>query len=241
MRLFPICLLLLSVITPKNLIAQTTKPTIYLIPGLGTDERLFSKLDIDTSYPIETICYTLPEKGATMEDYAMELVKQMDTTKPFILIGSSLGGMLSTELSDIKNLQQTILIASAKNRNELPYRYRFQRVVPIHKLVGKNAIKSGTRLLQPIVEPDRNVEKELFLSMLDQKDPEFMKRAVEMILLWDRETYSDKIVHIHGSNDKTLPIRYVDPQIVIENGSHVMTLANADLISMHINQILKNQ
>ena len=140
-----------------------------------------------------------------------------------------------------ENLQKTILIASAKNRYELPYRYRFQRVIPIHKLVGKNAIKIGTRVLQPIVEPDRNVEKELFLSMLDQKNPEFMKRAVEMILLWDRETYSDKIVHIHGTNDKTLPIRYVDPQIVIKNGSHVMTLANPKVISKHINEILKEE
>lgn len=49
-----------------------------------------------------------------------------------------------------------------------------------------------------------------------------MKREVDMIVNWNRVSYSDKIIHIHGNKDNTLPIFEVNPDYVIDNGSHVM-------------------
>jgi esterase/lipase len=57
-----------------------------------------------------------------------------------VLIGTSLGGMLASEMSEILNPDHVILLASAKNKDELPFKYTFQRYFPVYKLVGGRAL-----------------------------------------------------------------------------------------------------
>jgi len=60
-----------------------------------------------------------------------------------------------------------------------------------------------------------------------------------MIIKWKRTSNSGKIIHIHGTKDHTLPFRNIsDPDYVIKNGSHMMTLTRADEISKLLNEIL---
>jgi esterase/lipase len=211
---------------------------IYLIPGLGTDDRVFNNLTFDSNYTTHHIKLVLPEEGSSMADYARQLSTQIDTTTPFILIGTSLGGMLATEMADFLEPEKVIILASAKTAKELPYRYRVQQKLPLKKVVSGNMIKSGTLFLQPIVEPQRNNEKETFISMLVGKDPVFMKRAVDMIIKWDRTTYRKDIIHIHGNKDKTIPIRNVRYDYLIRGGSHVMTLAMAEEVNKVLAEVL---
>ena len=92
------------------------KTNIYLIPGQGSDFRLFQDLKFDSSFSIHQIKYSLPSKKATIHEFAIELSAQIDTSKPFILIGISIGGMLATEVSTFLNPVQTIIMSSAKSR-----------------------------------------------------------------------------------------------------------------------------
>ena len=59
-----------------------------------------------------------------------------------------------------------------------------------------------------------------------------------MILEWDRVNYNQSIIHIHGDLDKTIPARNVAFDYLVEDGSHMMTLTRADLISEILNGIL---
>lgn len=211
---------------------------LYLFPGQGSDERIFSNIRFDSTYKIVNILYPIPEKGATMKEYASLLRKQIDTTGAYSFIGVSLGGMLCSELTDILHPQKVIIISSAKCRKELPFRYRFQKSIPIYKLFPKGAIKFGARMLQPIVEPDRNKNKAIFKSMLKNKNAKFLKRSVNMIIRWDKRNYDSTIIHIHGTKDHTLPIRKTKPTIVIEKGSHMMTLTRGKEIEVLLNEIL---
>ncbi len=221
-----------------HLNAQVIKPVIYFIPGQGADSRLFKNLIIDEKFEIKHIEYFTPEKGSSMKEFAKALATQIDTTQRFIIVGVSLGGMLATEMGDFLHPEKIILISSAKCRDELPGRYKFQRAIPIYKWVPAGLIKSGAKFLQPIVEPDSKYDTETFESMLNNKDPIFMKRTVSMIMEWSRTTYRHDISHIHGDNDHTLPDKNIEYDILIENGSHMMILTRADEISTLINQIL---
>ena len=232
------CFVILFLLTFLFSNASAQKHTVYLIPGQGADARLFKNLVLDTAFQVKHIQYFTPEKDWEMERFARELSKQIDTTKTFSIIGVSLGGMLATEMADFLNPEKVILISSAKSRKEFPGRYRFQKVVPVYWVIPGFAIKTGARILQPIVEPDRNKDKATFKSMLRNKDPHFLNRTTTMILTWKRVNYSDKIVHIHGDLDKTLPPRFVDFDYLVEDGSHMMVLTRGDLISELVNQIL---
>ena len=216
-------------------------PVIYLIPGQGADYRLFNNFELPPEYEIRHIHYHTPDEGLTMKEYAEQLAVQIDTNQKFILIGASLGGMLATEMNEFLDAEKVIIIASAKNRDELPFRYRFQKEIPIYKVVSSKMAKTGAQIMQPIVEYDRRKEKDTFVRMLKDKDPLFLKRTIAMIVNWERESgnKSESIIHIHGSNDKTIPIRNVDFDYKIDKGSHMMTLTRGKELSKLLCQILR--
>jgi pimeloyl-ACP methyl ester carboxylesterase len=216
------------------------KVNVYCFPGQGSDGRIFDSLVFDPSLRKIIIEYGTPEKDMTMKSFAKKLSVQIDTTKTFILLGVSLGGMICAELSEITNPVKTIIISSAKNRNELPFRYSFQKKLPLYKIFSGRMLLAGAKILQPMVEPDRKKNKATFKQMLGNKNELYMKRTIELLINWDRASNSKKIYHIQGRNDHTLPLRNIQsPDYVIQNGSHMMTLTRAREISDILNSILR--
>jgi len=214
------------------------KHVVYLIPGQGSDARLYKKIALDSVFELRNIDYFTPEKDWNMREFAHQLSKQIDTTTEYSIIGVSLGGMLATEMADFLHPENVIVISSAKDRNEFPFRYRFQKTIPVYKIVPAGLVKLGAKVLQPIVEPDRRKDAATFKSMLRDKDPKFLKRTVKMIMEWDRLDYNQNIIHIHGDIDKTIPARNVAFDYLVEDGSHMMALTRGDLISEILNKIL---
>lgn len=221
--------------------ARASKPKIYLIHGQGSDSRLFSKLKLNEAFDTIYLNLPLPAKGTNMQSFAQQLIPKIDTSGPFILIGVSLGGMVAAELNDILHPLQTIIISSAKNRNELPNRYKFMRVIPLYKLFPAFLIKGSSFIMQPLFEPDRKKEKVLFKNMLHNKDKLFLKRSIPIIIKWDKKDNIGKaLIHIHGTKDHTIPIRNIQSPTIVKKGSHMMVLTQADLLSQKINEILIN-
>jgi len=224
----------------QSLMAQQ-KITAYLFPGQGSDERIFSELKLDTNYVPVYVTYPIPPKGCCMRDYAADICKQIDSAGRYVFVGVSIGGMICTELAETCNPEKIIIVSSAKCRKELPWRYRFQKYIPLHKIVPRGLIKAGALMLQPVVEPDRNKRKDVFKSMLRNKDSKYLKRTINMIINWDRKSCSPAIVHIHGTKDHTLPFRRIKADRTLKKGSHMMMLTRSAEISALIREILRKK
>ncbi|RLD78041.1 MAG: alpha/beta hydrolase [Bacteroidetes bacterium] len=132
--------------------------------------------------------------------------------------------MVATEINEILKPKKVIIVSSAKCRNELPFQYKFQKAIPIYRIIPKWLIKKSTFIVQPLFEPDRKKEKETCIAMLKDKDPVFLKRTIEMIVNWNRVDYDPDIIHIHGDNDHTIPIKNIKYNYLIDGGSHMMIL-----------------
>ena len=218
---------------------QAVEPIVYLIPGAGSDGRLFKNLEIE-GFETKVLEYEVPGKGEDMHAYSMRIGQQIDPHRPFMLVGVSLGGMLAVELSKVYSPEKVVLIASAKERSELPGLYRVFRSVPLYKIMGGRFYIFWTKLFQPIVEPLEKEDQKLWQSMIDEKDPVFMKRATACIVEWENSEYDpDLVVHIHGTKDRTLPYKNIQNAIPIEGGTHIMTLTKGREISALINEILQ--
>jgi pimeloyl-ACP methyl ester carboxylesterase len=211
---------------------------IYLFPGQGSDEAIFKGLSFDSQYNLVYMELPTPDKGETLHSYAHRFIPLIDTTTQFSLIGVSLGGMICSELTEVLSPSQTILISSAKCAKELPKRYLLQKRYQLNKTIPSNWYSKGALFLQPIVEPDRNQHKETFKRMLGSKNGVYLKRTADMIINWDKESYASNIYHIHGDQDHTIPLRHVNPQVIINDGSHMMVLTRAHEVSLEINRVL---
>jgi hypothetical protein len=73
--------------------------------------------------------------------------------------------------------------------------------------------------------------------MLHAMPPRYFSRAIHAIVTWDNETYDERIIHLHGSKDFTLPLRNIRNFRRIEGGSHVMVLTKPGEINMILNRI----
>ncbi len=230
------CFVTLSLV-PVRMNAQE-KTNVYFLAGQGADHRLFDSIQLDSGFVMKHIKYTIPKRGMRMKDYASALINQIDTTNKFFLVGTSLGGMLAAEMAELVSPEKVVIISSAKIRKELPFRYRFQKYIPVFELIPRFIIKGGALVLQPIVEPDSKNNRPTFKAMMKDKDSRFLKRTIRMIVNWDRKNLNTEIVHIHGDSDKTIPIRNVVFDHRIVNGSHMMTLTRFEQINQILNEEL---
>ena len=76
----------------------------------------------------------------------------------------------------------------------------------------------------------------LFKSMLQNTDADFIKMGIRFVLEWQRmEYHRENLVHIHGTKDILLPIRYISHcDYTINGGTHDMVMSRPE----EINKIL---
>ena len=213
--------------------AAAPRPVLYLLPGTGADERLFHRLDLG-AYDTVNVRLPIPLRRETLAEYAARIAReQIDTTRrPFALLGVSLGGMIATELAEQLEPDAVVIVASAKTRRELPPGYRLGRRVPVHRLVGGRTMRWFTRLVQPRFEPMAPKQRDLFIEMLYAKDPAFLRRAVAMMVTWDRTVAPPRIVHLHGEHDRTLPIEHTDPTLAVRGEGHMLTYSRPGVVEL---------
>ena len=97
---------------------------IYLMPGLGFDQRIFEKLNLE-GYKYSYINWIEPDKNEHIKSYARQLSANIqDSSEKIILIGHSMGGVLCQEIAAIKKVDLIVLISSIKSRSEIPFRFK---------------------------------------------------------------------------------------------------------------------
>lgn len=217
----------------QTLNAQKLK--VYLIPGHGSDYRVFSKFETGEYLDTTHVFLLMPEKNESIHSYSKRMAGQIDTTKPFAIVGLSLGGMVAAEMSTFLCPETVIIISSADSENEIPLKFRWMQTIPVYKILSGWFYKGMSSTAQKLFEPDRKKESDIFDSMLKDKDPEFIKRAINLVVNFKSDsTRNCPLIHIHGDNDHTIPIKNITADHVIEGGSHMMLLTESEKISLII-------
>jgi pimeloyl-ACP methyl ester carboxylesterase len=210
---------------------------IYLISGLGADERIFQNLDFGALTPI-FIKWITPEKDELIQDYALRLTAQIKTEKPIIL-GVSFGGMLAIEIAKLIDCQEVIIVSSAKNRKEIPFYYRLLGRTNGHKFIPISLFKSANFLTYWFFGMRKKREKNLLKSILNDTDKTFLKWAINAIVNWQNETIVHNLIHIHGASDRVLPIKNKNElTAIIPNGGHLMVFNKASELNKILREIL---
>lgn len=224
---------------PSWLFAQ--KLRVYLIPGHGSDYRVYSKFEPGENLDTTHLSFLMPEKNETIGTYSRRMAKQIDTTERFAIVGLSLGGMVAVEMSTFLCPEAVIIISSADSEDEIPVKFRWMQTVPVYKILAGWFYKGMSSTAQKVFEPDRKNESVIFDSMLKDKDPEFIKRAIHLVVNFKSDSARNcPVIHIHGDKDNTIPIKNITADYVIKGGSHMMLLTQAGKISAIIRKELEN-
>jgi hypothetical protein len=211
--------------------------SLYLFTGLGADESVLSELDF-TGYEPVFVQWVPPLDNEPIESYALRLTEQIPEKHP-VLIGLSFGGLMAIEVAKHVEPEKVILIASVKNRTEIPAYYRFASRIGLHRLVSPGLIRRSGFVVNWLFGARGEQEKILLRNILRRTDVGFLKWALDAIAKWHNDQLPENLIHIHGTKDRLLPFRTTTSVIPIENGGHFMTLNRAAEISGIIHRILQ--
>ncbi len=208
--------------------------SIYILSGLGTDERVFKNLVFE-GHSINFIKWVEPGNNEPMSAYALKLIEQVVDEMP-ILIGLSFGGMMAVEIAKHIKTKKVILISSAKTYREIPFYFRFFGSFGVHKILPFRFLMEIDFFTNWLFGVYSKPDKLLLRLILDDIDHKFLLWSIDEILKWKNVQIPQNLVHIHGSHDKILPIRFVKYHLRISRGCHLMILNQPE----DLNAILKD-
>ena len=211
---------------------------VYFISGLGADRKAFERLKLSDNFTIYYLDWIKPEKHESLDDYARRLATPVDTSKPFAIVGLSMGGMIASAMTHFLHPYKTILISSVGCNREFPPLLKIFRATRAYKLVPGFLLRRPNAFANWLFGAKTKNEKALMHYLISTSDPHFIKWAMGAVLNWKNDKRPRSIFHIHGNRDKILPVKYTRPDVVIEKGSHFLVWTKAGQVSKLLEQAL---
>lgn len=195
---------------------------IYLLPGMTADYPIYSRLT-PLLQNTSVVNFIAPRDRESLTDYAERMAGQFPPQ--CYIVGVSFGGILALEISRIAKPVGCILISSICNPNELPPWFRVGRVFG-----GRNCSRalSAVGNLAAFVPRTIRTKSTMRATKLTGSPGTWHRWATSAVLDWEPENkpISSPLLHIHGDADKTFPIRYTSPNVIVPNGQHALPISH---------------
>jgi pimeloyl-ACP methyl ester carboxylesterase len=200
---------------------------IHLIPGLGTDHRIFQRLLVH--HP-SRIAHDWPRmaNGSTLRHFAQALAERIDTSRPHVLLGMSMGGMVAQELAAITQPRHVVIVSSWKGPHEMPPAIRLMRRTHPERVLTKVMLARIATMVRWQMGVTTHEEVVLLDSFMHGIALEQLKVQIAAVLGWPGPVSPVKdILHIHGDQDRLMPLDLVRDAVVVPGGSHFMVWTQA--------------
>lgn len=218
---------------------KNTAVNIYLLCGLGTDERLFENLPPLAGYRYIPLPFIKPQNSTSLADYAQLLATTYDFQPPFILGGVSIGGMIAQELAQIVQPEKLLLISTVCSRAEMPRLFRLVNHKFFYPLLTASFLRAVAFVGDKFTKKSFK-GRDLFFDMLKKSDDDFLSFGARAALSWYPPKVNVPIIRIHGSRDRVFPLSRIENQemIVIKNGNHFMVYEMGEEVGEVVERIL---
>jgi len=215
---------------------------IFLIPGLGYDYQIFEKLNFK-NHDVSHIEWIEPKIAEPIKAYAIRLFENLPQNEEKItLIGHSFGGVVAQEIAAVKKIDKIILIASVKSQNEIPLSFKLIKYLKLHRFLTKKLSIHTLKYWGKTHGFKTHEDQELFKSMIRKTSNHYLQWALKTLVGWTTPKLlsATKLIQIHGTRDKTFPLRRIQkPNIIVEKGSHIMLYKRPEEMNAILTGLLK--
>lgn len=200
-----------------------------MLTGMTPDVRIFDRL-IPRLPNASIVPWIAPLAHESIPDYALRLVDSSSIQDDVIVVGVSFGGIVARELALRLNAKACVLISSVRDVRQLPPWVRVLRPFshfPVESIL--NAIEMIAAVYPKRIRTDATTR----LTKLAGRAGAWHRWATVSVLRWNAAYELNKVpvIQIHGDRDATFPIRYINADVVIVGGGHVLPLTHADEIA----------
>lgn len=211
---------------------------IYFISGMCYNCKVFDSLTLPKGYVRHYIEWYIPRTGESLSEYAHTMAAQIDTSRPFVLVGYSFGAVIMQEMTRFLHPVKCIVISSFKNRNEIPRLFEVVRKTRLAEYLPDKLFQATEFVTSAFNRFFFHSSNEEVAEYMTHTDPAYMKWAVDQITRWIPDNRYDPLYHIHGTADQIFPYNQIEDAIPVEDGDHLMVVKKAAVISSLLGSVL---
>lgn len=216
---------------------QDTDIKLYMIPGTGTDWRMYTP-QMEQFGNLQVPQWLPPmELKEPLESYARRLAAKIDVTSGYVLGGVSLGGMIAQQMALSLKPQALILISTCSTYKSLPLLWRISG--KITRLLPDIAVKFLFFLLSKMVSAAKLRRKEIYARMLREMPPQLVRWQSGAATQWELERkVSVPVYQLHGGKDPIIPVKNIAGAAVIRDGGHLINITHEKEVNAFITESL---
>lgn len=207
---------------------------LVLLPGIERGYPVFDR--VQPLLPdAEVLHYPVPSGKPSIASMATQLADAISPES--VLVGISFGGIVAQELASQLSPKGCVIISSVRSPKQFPF------WMWIGKLIGGS---NACRLLERYASWIRAVPglRNTRVSRVAQQQfgpcSNWRRWATSAILSWQPTSIDNTpIFQIHGSEDRTFPLRFTSPDLVIRGGKHALTVSHPQETANEIKQFVR--
>ncbi|WP_029902245.1 alpha/beta hydrolase [Prevotella sp. 10(H)] len=222
----------------RSIWKKDTATDVYFISGMCYNCSVFDKLKLPKGFNKKCIEWHIPRPDESLEEYAREMAKAIDTSRPFVIVGYSFGAVIMQEMNKFLSPVKSVIISSFKSRTEIPALFRAVRMTNLVERVPNRLYSSTDFVTSAFNRLVYNMPTSELASVMTYVDPVYVKWATKQITEWIPAENCKHLYHIHGTLDQIFPYENIRNAFPVEDGDHLMVLKKADVVSSILSGIL---
>lgn len=211
------------------------------MPGLAASPAIFERIQLpEDGFEMVFLEWQIPLENETLSEYAKRISEKITHPNP-VLVGVSFGGILVQEMARFVQARKVIIISSVRSKTEFPRRMKLTRALRAYKLIPSDLVGKIEKLAKLTSNKTVKQRMELYDKFLSVREDKYLHWAIKNVILWDRQTIDENVVHIHGDADEIFPIRYIKDCHIVPGGTHIMILNRFRWINENLPKIILGQ
>ncbi len=203
--------------------------TVYLLPGVGCDRRMYDRIDLPQQYAVVRLEWPVFTGTDTLARIAARMRPQVNADEPHILVGVSMGGMVAQELAALTNPQKVVLISSWTGPQEWTPFVRMSAQLGLHGLIRDWTMRAAWPIKEYLAPRGNDVDQ-LLWDMACKQTAKQLRHGTGAILRWKGSPWKGHVVRIHGDRDVVTPLRFPVDHL-LPGATHVLVMTHAPEVS----------
>ena len=161
------------------------------------------------------------------------MADQIDPSKPFVLIGTSMGGMISMEINRLFPAERVILISTMAHAGEKPWPIKLFHTTQLYRFVRGHITLACFRAFvrMKVRRKPKGLASRMHAMAQDAKAA-FVGFGVRAVVSWKGSAQPDaKVFRVHGTRDLLFWYsRLSKVDYTVQRGSHIAVISHQSRI-----------
>jgi pimeloyl-ACP methyl ester carboxylesterase len=186
---------------------------------MGADKRLFQHFNLSNG-KVHHLDW-IPHGGSkNLAEYATLMAERI-TTEKNVVVGSSMGGMVTVEIAKIIQPKGAVLVSAPSGRHEFPQVLKNLNALRLHRALTPKLVLRISTLADLFMGFKTDEQRAMFYDMLRGNGEDFLHFAISAVLEWKNTTPPGvPFIQILGTHDRLFKQHKIPNAIMLEGSGH---------------------